>query len=74
MNNLSIEEIFNNYKICNKFKLVKERINFTTKTQCNECKPILTKEELIIKRKEINKKYYKWKSVECPEMYKLKIK
>lgn len=75
MNNLSIEEIFNNYKICNKCKLVKEKINFTTKTRCNECKnPNIAIEEMKLRRKEINKKYYQHKSVECPEMYRLKIK
>lgn len=65
MNN-NLVELFLNNKFCQTCKQVKEISEFKNKSTCKDCH--------IIKRKEQNKKYYQHKSVECPQIYGLKIK
>ena len=65
MNN-NLIELFLNNKLCQTCNQVKEINQFKNKSTCKDCH--------IIKRKDQNKKYYQHKSVECPQIYGLKIK
>ena len=70
MNTININELFLNNRLCKICQIVKDINQFQCKTKCNDCKkPKVMTEEMIIKKKEINKKYYEWKKIASPETY-----